>query len=100
MILRVWRCPVPHDQVTPFQTFMQETLFPALDEHDGCHGMTTAVDRSGDEASILAISVWTNREALEAFTERESDGVLFEEAKAFLGGEPTVEHLDVLDHTL
>lgn len=100
MILRVWRCPVNHEDVEPFQAFMQATLFPALDKQEACQGMTTAVDRSGDEATVLAVSVWTSMEGFQAFTGPKTDGVIFEDAKAFLAGEPVVEHLDVLDHRL
>lgn len=102
MILRIWRAPVPEDQVDAFQAFMQETLFPALAEDPACLAMTTAVDRSGggDQLPVVvAVSTWTSMEGLRAFTgpEKES-GVIFDEAAGFLADTPTIEHHEILDH--
>ncbi len=102
MILRVWRAPVPEENVEAFQAFMQETLFPALAEDPACLAMTTAVDRSGvpeQVPMVVAVSTWTSMEGLRAFTGPEKDsGVIFDEAAAFLADVPTIEHHEVLDH--
>lgn len=98
MILRLWRAPVVEEKIDPFQRFMQGTLFPALDEHEACLGMTTAVDRSTETPHVIAVSVWGSMEGLEAFTGADTEGVIFEEAQAYLADEPTVDHHEVLDH--
>lgn len=98
MILRDWRAPVEDEDVEPFQRFMQGTLFPALDETDACLGMTTAVDRTSQPPEVVAVSVWTSMDGLEAFTGHETEGVIFEDAETYLAGEPRVEHHEVLDH--
>ncbi len=98
MILRIWRCPVADGKLEPFQSFMRTTLFPTLDEHDACQGITTAVDHSNDTPVIVAVSVWTTRDALTSFTGPSTNDVIFEDAEAFLAGDPTVEHLHILEH--
>lgn len=98
MILRDWRAPVPDEEVEPFQAFMQEHLFPALDANEACLGMTTAVDRTGEVPEVVAVSVWTSMDGLEGFTGPDTEGVIFDEAEAYLAGEPRVAHHEVLDH--
>ncbi len=96
MILRIWHAPVRKDDVEPFQAFMRETLYPALDEHEGCLSITTALDETTDPPRVAAVSTWQDRDAINAFGSDE-EGVFFEEAHAFLAGDPTVEHRLVLD---
>lgn len=98
MILRVWRAPVEAPDVEPFAAFMRENLYPALEAEAACVGMTTAVDRETDPPRVVAVSVWTSMEGLEAFTGPDPEGVIFEEAETYLADEPSVDHHEVLDH--
>lgn len=98
MILRVWRAPVAEEDIDPFASFMEETLYPALRAEEAFVSMTTAVDRTRSPPEVLAVSTWVSREGLRAFTGPEEDGVIFEEAQAYLADAPRVEHHAVLDH--
>lgn len=97
MILRVWRAPVEADDVDGFTQFMRLTLAPALQSTPGFVSMTTAVDRSQDPPTVVAVSTWDSVDAIEELTGPD-EGVVFEEAKTYLAGEPTVDHHEVLDH--
>lgn len=98
MILRDWRAPVAEEDVEPFADFMQDTLYPALEEQEAFVSMTTAVDRSGETPVVVAVSTWTSMDGLRAFTGPDEEGVIFEDAEAYLAGEPIVRHLEVLEH--
>lgn len=98
MILRVWRARVDEDDLDGFAAFMEQTLYPALTEQEAFVSMTTAVDRSGEVPEVVAVSTWTSMAGLRAFAGPDEEGVIFAEAEAYLAGEPTVEHHEVLEH--
>lgn len=98
MILRIWEAPVAAEAVEPFAAFMREELLPELRDADACRDVTTAVDRSTDPPTVVAVSTWSSLEAMRAVIgEERPSGVIRPEAERFLDGPPTIRHVDVLD---
>lgn len=98
MILRLWEAPVGADRVEPFVDFMREELFPELRAADACLGVTTAVDRSTDPPTVVAVSTWSSIEAMrDVIGEERPSGVIRPDAERYLAGTPDVRHVEVLD---
>lgn len=73
MIARLWRSIVRANRSEEYFRHLREHILPAYRSADGSQSVYILLDMKGEFASILLLSFWESRAALEAFVDLQLD---------------------------
>ena len=73
MIARLWRSIVRANRSEEYFRHLREHILPAYRSADGSQSVYILLDMKGEFASILLLSFWESRAALEAFVDPQLD---------------------------
>lgn len=73
MIARLWRGIVRTNRSEEYLSHLRDRIIPAFRSADGNHNVYILLDVKGEFASILLLSFWESRAALEAFVDPQLD---------------------------
>jgi heme-degrading monooxygenase HmoA len=98
MIMRTWRGVVRRADADRYGEYIKETGFTEYGETPGNRGAWLLRRDDGDETEFVTLSLWDSRQAIVAFAGEDIEAaVLYDEDAAYLLGESTITHHEVVD---
>ena len=102
MIARTWRGTVRRADAEQYADYIRETGFAEYGQTPGNRGAWMLRRDEGERTEFITLSLWDSEDAIRAFAGDDINAAVLYPAdqRYLIGGESTVAHYQVVDHTL